>query len=222
MIDLKSFKALRQNMSLIVLMILSFLSVIFALLSSKVYLAYNETRAGWDLYDPVIESIGPIDLSTPIFLLTYGCIIIGLICSMTTPKKLIQTNFTILCLLVYRLLCMYLVPLEAPLDIIPLQDAFLMNTTYGNQLLVKDLFFSGHTASVVILFYLVDHKNISKIFLAMSVIIGSMLIMQHVHYTIDVLVAYIFAHISYLSGLWLTNKGLLYSRLFFLRMPKLA
>ena len=209
-------------MSLTVLMVLSFLSVVLALFFSKIYLAYNETRIGWSLYDPIIELIGPIDLSTPIFLLTYGSILIGLLCSMTSPRKVIKTNLTIFCLLIYRLVCMYLVPLEPPVDIIPLQDVFLMNTTYGNELLVKDLFFSGHTASVVLLYYLVDHKSISKFFLVMSIVIGSLLIIQHVHYTIDVLVAYIFAHLAYISGVWLTDKSLLYSRFFFSRMPNLV
>jgi len=222
MIDIKSFKALGHNKSLIALMVLSFISVITALFLTKIYLTYNETRIGWDLYDPIINLIDPIDLSTPIFILTYGSIIIGLICSMTSPKKVIQTNLTILSLLGYRMICMYLIPLEPPTGIIPLQDAFLMNTTYSNQLLVKDLFFSGHTASVVILYYLVDHKYISKIFLIMSILIGSMLIIQHVHYSIDVLVAYIFAHLAYLTGKWLTDKSILYSRYLFFRMPRLA
>lgn len=222
MIDIKSFKALGQNKSLTALMVLSFLSVIAALFLTKIYLTFNETRIGWDLYDPIIGMIEPIDLSTPIFILTYGSIISGLICSMISPKKIIQTNLTILSLLCYRLICMYLIPLEPPVGIIPLQDAFLMNTTYGNQLLVKDLFFSGHTASVVILFYLVDHKIISKIFLLMSVLIGSLLIIQHVHYTIDVLVAYIFAHLAYITGKWLADKSIIYSRYIFFRMPKLA
>ena len=222
MIDFKSYKELGHKKSIIALMVLSFLSVISALYLSKIYLAFNETRIGWRLYDPVIEFVGPIDLSTPIFIVTYGCILIGLFFCMVSPRKIIQMNLTILCLLSFRITCMYLVPLEPPVEIIPLQDAFLMNTTYGNQLLVKDLFFSGHTASVVILYYLVEQKYISTFFLLMSIVVGSMLIMQHVHYTIDVIVAYAFAYISYLSGLWLTDRALIYSRFLRLKGPKLV
>lgn len=222
MINLKSYKELGQNKSIIALMLLSFLLVVSALYFSKIYLAFNETRTGWRLYDPVIDLIGPIDLSTPIFIMTYGCILIGLLCCLERPKKVIQMNLTILCLLSYRIACMYLVPLEPPVEIIPLQDAFLMNTTYGNQILVKDLFFSGHTASIVILYYLVEKKYISSFFLLMSVVVGSMLIIQHVHYTIDVIVAYAFAHLSYRSGLWLTDRALVYFRFFTLRGLKMA
>ena len=199
------------------MIVLSLMSVIAAFVLSTHYLAYNETRAGIHLYDPIIAAIPPIDLSRTIFICTYGSIIAGLFCSMTTPERIVRTNLAILCLLLYRLITMFLLPLEPPENIIPLQDEFLKYTTYGHQVLLKDLFFSGHTASVAILFYLIDHKWISRLLLAMSMIIGSMLIIQHVHYTIDVLAAYAFAHLSYKSGNWLTEKSLLYTRFIFLR-----
>lgn len=111
---------------------------------------------------------------------------------------------------------MYMISLESPVGIILLQDDFLLNTTYANTVLEKDLFFSGHTASVVILFYLVEHKFVSIALLIMIFVIGSMLIIQHVHYTIDVLAAYAFAYISYKSGSKLADVCLKYTRYFFL------
>lgn len=199
------------------MIIVSLIAVICAFVLSTHYLTYNETRVGIKLYDPIIAAIPPIDLSRIIFVSTYGSILIGLFCSMTTPERIIRTNLAILCLLCYRLITMFLLPLEPPQNIIPLQDEFLMYTTYGHKVLLKDLFFSGHTASVVLLFHLVDHRWISRLLLIMSMIIGSMLIVQHVHYTIDVLTAYAFAHLSYISGVWLTEKSLLYTRFLFLR-----
>ena len=216
MIDTKSFKTLGTQRSVTVMIILSLIAVLTTFILTTFYLAYNETRIGYQLHDPILSAIIPVDLSQIIFICTYSCIIIGLICSMTTPERIVRTNLVVLCLLLYRLFFMYLFPLEPPIGIIPLQDEFLMNTTYGNKVLEKDLFFSGHTASVVILYYLVEHKYVSKALLFMSFIIGSMLIIQHVHYTIDVIAAYAFAFISYKSGSRLTDISLKYTRYFFL------
>lgn len=212
MIDAKSFSVLKTNKSLLFLICATLILVIFGFYFTAQFLTFNETRPGLTLYDPLIDLIKPIDLSRPIFLCTYGCIIIGLIASMTTPERIIKTQIAICCLLFFRVLSMSLLPLEAPEDIIPLQDAFLKHTAYGDKVLLKDLFFSGHTASVVLLYHLVNHLKISRFLLIMSVVIGSMLIVQHVHYTIDVLFAYAFAHLAALSSTLLTQKALLYAR----------
>ncbi len=220
MIDIKSFKTIGSNKSLIAVILLSFTAVILGFVVTTYYLAYNELRSGYHLYDPLIAFIPPIDLSFIIFICTYSCIVIGLLFSMTSPTRIIRTNLAILCLLFYRMICMYLIPLEPPPGIIPLQDEFLMHTTYGQQVLLKDLFFSGHTASVVLLYHMVDNKIVSRVMLFMSFIIGTMLIVQHVHYTIDVVVAYAFAHIAFLSGVWLTEKSILYSRFALMKTAK--
>lgn len=217
MIKMQSLNSLGAKRSIGLMIFVSLALVITAFVISTYYLAYNETRIGIKLYDPVIAAIPPVDLSRAIFICTYSTILLGLFCSMTSPEKIIRTNLCILSLLLYRLVTMYLLPLEPPENIIPLQDEFLMYTTYGHKVLLKDLFFSGHTASVVLLYHLVDHKWTSRLLLIMSFIIGTMLIVQHVHYTIDVLVAYAFAHLSYKSGLWLTEKSLLYTRFLFIK-----
>lgn len=198
------------------MVVLSFLAVLATFVLTAHYLAYNETRIGYQLYDPILSLITPIDLSQMIFICTYSCIIIGLICSMTTPENIIKTNLAILCLLLFRLVFMYMFPLDPPVGIIPLQDEFLMNRTYANKVLKKDLSFSGHTASVAILFYLAENRHVSGALIFMSLVIGSMLIIQHVHYTIDVIAAYAFAYLSYRSGSKLSELSLKYTRYFFL------
>ena len=212
MIDAKSFSVLKTNKSLLFLICMTLLLVILGFYFTAQFLAFNEARPGLILYDPLIDLFKPIDLSRPIFLCTYGCIIIGLISSMTTPERVIETQIAISCLLFFRVVSMFLLPLEPPQDIIPLQDAFLKHTAYGDKVLLKDLFFSGHTASVVLLYHLVKNQKIKRSLLIMSVVIGSMLIVQHVHYTIDVLFAYAFAHLAALSSSVLTQKALLYAR----------
>lgn len=92
---------------------------------------------------------------------------------------------------------MYLVPLIPPEGIIPLRDTFLEGSFYGNKVLVKDLFFSGHTANLVLLAFMVDVKWLRYILFVCAAIVAFLLLKQHVHYTIDVIAAPFAAYGSY-------------------------
>jgi len=92
---------------------------------------------------------------------------------------------------------MYLVPLEPPTDIIPLRDPFVEGAFYDNKVLVKDLFFSGHTSNMVVLTLMMDIKWIKVLLALASTLVACLLLVQHVHYTIDVLAAPIFAYMAY-------------------------
>lgn len=115
---------------------------------------------------------------------------------------------------------MSLVPLEPPVDIIPLQDDFLSGTFYDGRVLLKDLFFSGHTASIAVLAFLIQDKKWSRMILTMSIIVGSMLIMQHVHYTIDVVCAYMFAYLACTIGIYTGERTLLLGRYISIQFAK--
>ena len=170
------------------------------------FLAFNEQRIGFQLIDPILSALPPTDLSRPIFICTYSTIILGLLVSLRTPLYALRTIYAVCALLALRMIAMYLVPLEPPIGIIPLEDELLRHTTYSNQVLLKDLFFSGHTASAVLLSHLVDKRWISRLILVMSVIIATMLLIQRVHYTVDVLAAYVFAYFAYSIGVWMADQ----------------
>jgi membrane-associated phospholipid phosphatase len=92
---------------------------------------------------------------------------------------------------------MYTLPLEAPLTMIALKDPFI--EFFGNgQTLTKDLFFSGHTATSFLLFLAMKNKYIKPIFLAISISMAIFVLMQHVHYTVDVIAAPFFSYGSYM------------------------
>lgn len=55
--------------------------------------------------------------------------------------------------------------------------------------LTKDLFFSGHVATLFLLLLTARHRVPRAAFLLATVVVGAGLIWQHVHYTIDVLTA---------------------------------
>jgi membrane-associated phospholipid phosphatase len=68
---------------------------------------------------------------------------------------------------------------------------------------VADLFFSGHTA-LVFAIYLLSGKKWP--FLLLSIVIGTLLVMQRVHYSIDVIAAFPFAWCAVSLSRWIGGK----------------
>lgn len=95
-----------------------------------------------------------------------------------------------------RMLAMFLVPLEPPEGCIDLQDpvVFIMGT---GQKIVKDLFFSGHTATAFMLYQAAENKWLKIYFLFATITVGVSVILQKAHYTIDVFVGLIFSFASF-------------------------
>ncbi len=209
----ESYKVLDTNETLRWALISSTFLVILGFLITTQWLLFNETRLGYFLYDPIIASIPAVNLTSEIFFTTYAAIFIGLLFSLRTPWMMVKTNVSILALLVLRMISMYLLPLEPPVGIIPLEDAFLTSTVYDHQVLMKDLFFSGHTASIAVLIFLVEKRVLSILLFITSLAVGTMLIIQHVHYTIDVLAAFGFAWMAAKMGRNLTEQLLIFIRL---------
>jgi membrane-associated phospholipid phosphatase len=91
---------------------------------------------------------------------------------------------------------MYLLPLEPPAQMIPLNDPFVQFFGSG-EILTKDLFFSGHTSTLFILFLITESKPLKNIFLTATVLVAIFVVLQHVHYTVDVIAAPFFAYTSF-------------------------
>jgi membrane-associated phospholipid phosphatase len=95
-------------------------------------------------------------------------------------------------ILLFRILTLSLVPLREPLDLIFLEDPFLNDLIYPGRI-VRDLFFSGHTALIFSMFLLSGKK---LIFLILTIIVGFSLMIQRVHFSIDVFAAIPFAYLA--------------------------
>lgn len=191
----KSFLSTTRNLFILVV---SLVSTLLTLKIVSLFLCYNETRVnGYSLSDPVLDLITPRDISTLLFTITWVCIIIGLVIVMRTPIRALLAMYSIIVIGMVRCIVMYMVPLETPEGIIPLRDPMLEGSFYDEKVLVKDLFFSGHTSNMVILTLLMDIIWIKRLLIICTIIVAYLLLVQHVHYTIDVLAAPIFAYISY-------------------------
>lgn len=187
--------AFRQN-NFRVKFIISFI-VLGALLTwMGTFLTYVEHREGHIFYDPVLNFFRPRDVSDFIFYSTYGTAIVCLIYALGSPYKLLHLCQMYILLTVFRIICMFFIPLDPPAGIIPLNDAILKNTVYESGLNQKDLFFSGHTATLFLFFFFAQDIRLKVFFLLSACAVAVALVVQHVHYSLDVVAAPVFAFLS--------------------------
>lgn len=164
------------------------LLIICALVAPHLF-KYIENREGIVLIDPVLDLLTPADLSNLIFILLYIFIAAGTFLLLIYPEKLLLGLKAYLLITVMRFITLLLVPLNPPPGILELHDPFVDNLFY-RQSITKDLFFSGHTGIMALFFFLhTDLRRMRKVFAGSALLIGLLLLIQHAHYTIDVLAA---------------------------------
>ena len=171
--------------------------LIFPLLTVfHVFFSHIEKREGVELYDWLLEQLPVHNVSLPVFLFIWGAALLAIIRCVKSPQILLLLLWSYLLVSVSRILCIWMVPLNPPPHLIPLVDP-LTNFFYGKQYITKDLFFSGHTSSVFIVFLGLE-KRVDKAFtLFSSVCVAILLLVQHVHYTIDIVAAPVAAFLCY-------------------------
>jgi hypothetical protein len=185
----KVYLAVWMSLLILVLVTLKLISV---------FLTFNESRReGFVLNDWVLNTFEPSDVSTPLFAITWICIFACLPIALRTPRKAMVVFISIFIIGILRCISLYILPLVPPVGIIPLRDTFLEGSFYGNQVLVRDLFFSGHTANLALLVFLVDVKWMKYILGVCTFIVAALLLKQHVHFTLDVVIAPFASFLSY-------------------------
>ncbi|MFT6334034.1 MAG: hypothetical protein ACI86M_001610 [Saprospiraceae bacterium] len=203
----KDWKDLWENKVYLISWIFLLFLVLVTLKLACVFLAFNENRiSGVQLNDIVLQYLPATDVSTPLFAITWVCILSCIPVAIRTPKKSMVVFISILLMAIARSLTLYLVPLQPPIDIIPLRDTFLEGSFYDNKVMVRDLFFSGHTANLALIFFLIDIKWMKIIVGFCTLIVAFLLLKQHVHYTIDVVAAPFFAYAAYRAAKYYTAK----------------
>lgn len=171
------------------------LSVI--LMAFAAFLAYIETRQGHTFYDPILNFIKPRDVSDFIFFVTYSTALIGMVYAFSSPYRFLHLIQMYGALTALRMITLFFIPLEPPMSIIPLRDELLTNTFYAGNQNLKDLFFSGHAATLFLFCFFATNKLLKYIFLVAALAVSVGVVLQHVHYSYDVIAAPIFAYIAY-------------------------
>lgn len=185
-------KEKRNRFELVITLFL--LAVVLTSLAN--FLNYVEARKGVLLPDPLLNLFNPIDLTWLTFALIYVSLIVAIATLSKNPKRLLFAVQLYTFMVAVRILAMYLLPLQPPEKMIILNDPFVEFFGTG-QTLTKDLFFSGHTATLLILFLISEKKIIKTIFLISTIVVAIAVLLQHVHYTIDVFAAVFFTYTCY-------------------------
>jgi hypothetical protein len=146
-------------------------------------------KPGIFINDFVLNTFTAQDHSWIIFGLIYISLVITLQGVFKKPGRVLLGLKCYLILTLLRMVSMYVFTLEAPEGIIPLRDPLVDVIAYGGKVFNKDLFFSGHVATLT-LFVLVEERLVVKrILMINSLLVAGLILLQHVHYTIDVLAA---------------------------------
>jgi membrane-associated phospholipid phosphatase len=166
---------------------------------------YIEQRNGKVLNDFFLQKLPAKNVSTPVFAIIWSMGALMLYQAIRNPRIAINTTWCFLLIALTRVVSISLWHLNPPVELIPLIDP-LSNTFYGGKFITKDLFYSGHTATQFLMFLCLE-KRIDKILALIStVVIGILVLIQHVHYTLDVVTAPLFAYICFKVSQWLLKQ----------------
>ncbi len=166
------------------------------------FMAWNEVRPGAVLDDPVLELFTPRDLSIVTFAIIYASLVFGLAVLMCRPPLVLRAVQAYVVIVAVRIAMMAVTPLEPPPEIIPLRDPVVELATSGAAL-TRDLFFSGHTATVLLLAFAAPRRGQRALLAVAGAAVALLTVRQHAHYVVDVLVAPFVAYGCWrLCGLW--------------------
>lgn len=154
-----------------------------------VFFQWAERRHGTLLNDPVLQLFPAHNVSIPIFILIWTLAGLGFFRAIQNPRILLTYLWAYVLLSLMRFLSITLVPLEPPVGLIALVDP-LSNFFYGPKFVTKDLFFSGHTSTIFLIFFVLRNKKDRRLAAIITCGVAVLLLVQHVHYTFDVLAAF--------------------------------
>jgi len=170
--------------------LITVVALVLTLASYASFLTGIEMRQGFAFPDPIHQLMGPIDLTWPIFLILYGALVAAIGLLLGQPLILFRAMRAYTILVAIRMLCMWMLPLDPPATMIALSDPIVdLVTSDGASTLTRDLFFSGHTATFFLVGAVVPNKTFRRVYYGLGTVIAVMVLLQHVHYTVDVLVA---------------------------------
>lgn len=152
-----------------------------------------EARPGIVLNDLLLLHLPAKDFSLLIFLFVWSTSILIIIRSVQQPAIFLLALGMLIVITLCRIVTISVLPLDAPIGLIPLSDP-LTNLTYGGSqiFITKDLFFSGHTSNLFMFYLCLQKKRDKQFALFATLMVGMLVLVQHVHYTIDVAGAFIF------------------------------
>jgi hypothetical protein len=174
------------------------------------FFAWVQMRSGVLLPDPLLALLPAHDVSWFTFTIIYLSVGATLAYVLPRPYVLLRLLAAYWLMQASRVVLLALLPLEPPVGLLPLRDPIIDTFIYvAAGPITKDLFFSGHTATVMLLALATEGAR-RRWLLAATAAVGLLVLVQHVHYTYDVLAAPFFALGCYwLAGYWVRFRRLI-------------
>jgi hypothetical protein len=195
-LDAWNHKAFRMNF------ILGIVLLAAAMILTSFFFNYiQDNKNGVVLNDWVLQRLPSIDVSVVIVTLMGSAAILFALRGIANPNILITFLFAMILQLITRMITISITGFFPPPGLVVLRDP-MGSMLYQYRFITRDLFYSGHTAMLCLL-YFCSFKRGDKyyiLFAAMSV--AFLLLIQHVHYTVDVLCAPLFAF----GCFWISKK----------------
>lgn len=147
-----------------------------------------EKRNGTVLNDEILAAIPPHNVSWAIFTILWGMGLYALFRAIQKPSIYITYVWGLIFVCIVRVLTISLIQLNPPAGLIVLNDP-ITGIFYGDSTITKDLFFSGHTSTLYLIFLCLEKKRDKILAFIATISVAFLLIVQHVHYTIDIIAA---------------------------------
>ena len=181
--------------------IIARLLVAIILIMLPTFFAFIEKRDGMVLQDYVLDAIPAMDVSIPTFTIIWSVVLLVFYRIYQNPRLFLLVAYGFILMCVLRMLTISLLPLNPPPGLIVLKDP-IANIAYGGNgiFITKDLFYSGHTGNMFLFFLCLQHKWDKIIALTASFLVGILVMVQHIHYSIDVIAAFLFTFFIYLGA----------------------
>lgn len=172
------------------------------------WISILECRNGISFSDPIVNIFTPTNFSIPIFCMVHSAMFLSAFFNLIFPKELLKAFQAYSILLILRTLFIYVIPLEPPIGMLYLNDPLTGLFLNNINIVTKDLFFSGHISAMCVFIYFSQNKYWRKWLILITPILAILLLWQHVHYTLDIIAAPIFAilcckFINSLNSRWL-------------------
>ncbi|MBB6502530.1 phosphatase PAP2-related protein [Pedobacter cryoconitis] len=168
------------------------------------FFLFIQARNGVLMNDWVLSRLPAYDVSHLIFLILYPATGFFIWRIIRNSSMCITALWGYIFLCLARMITISMIPLDAPLHLVHLSDPFSI-FFYGSNVITKDLFFSGHTATLCLVGLCLENKREKMIVFIATGLLGVLLLIQHVHYTADVLAAPVFSYIFWYLGKTITR-----------------
>ena len=173
-------------------LITAFLMFFALLIYLPSFFAFIQKREGIVLNDWLLQYIPARDFSVLIFIIIWSVFLLAIVRSIYDPAVFLTLIVCSVVMLLARMGTIYFFALNPPEGLIVLQDP-LTSLTYGGKgiFITKDLFFSGHTSNLFLVYLCLPKKNDKRFVLLCAIAVAVLVLVQHVHYSMDVAGAFL-------------------------------